>query len=232
MMETRSEALDEARPWITDPDELPRNMNWFSALFNPFGRSPKLHFTRVWTLLLLPRIFLYFGLLQLGTSSSIGEVIGKVFPILLLEIIFFISAMRRLNDSGRSVFFAWALFVPAILGVGAAVALVPSAQAGFKDAVIEFQNAKENGTEGQRSGVSGRQVSQAARGGGGRGGRRGRGGRGGGPGGPASGPPQETPFVIQKTMGPAGMVWFFGSLFITIWSAAWLARLPRKEDLA
>lgn len=229
MTETSSAPLDEARPWITDPGELPRNMNWFAALFNPFGRSPKLHFTRVWTLLLLPRILLYVGLLQLGTATSVAEIVGKIFPVLLLEIIFFISAVRRLNDSGRSVFFAWALFLPALAGLGIAFAMMPSAQVAYKEAVAEYQTAKEDGTEGRRAGVSGRDVARASRGGGGGRGRRGRRGGGGEPGAQA-GPPQEVPFLIQKTMGPAGGLWFLGSLIVTIWSAAWLARLPRKAD--
>ena len=224
--------LDEARPWIKDEDELPSRMNWFAALLFPFGRSPQLHYTRVWVLLLLPRLFVYFGILGLGSKRSGVELIGPILAVLVIEVLSFIAITRRLNDAGRSPFFAWAVFVPALLGLGLAVVMVPGAKEAHKQAVIEFNEAKDAKPGENGQGVNGRQARRAAQGNRARGGRRGRRGGRGGRGGPA-GPPQETPFVISKTLGMTGGLWFGGSLIVMIWSLAWAGRLPRggRDDV-
>lgn len=222
--------LDEARPWITDEDELPSRFNLLAVLLFPFGRTPQLHYTRTWVLLLFPRLFVYFGLLGLGSKRSGAELIGPILAVLVIEVFGFIAMTRRLNDAGRSPFFAWAVFVPAALGLGLAIFMVPSAKEAHKQAVIEFNEAKDAKPGENGQGIDGRQARRAASGGGGaRGGRRGRrGGRGGGRGGPV-GPPEETPFVISKTLGMTGGLWFLGSLIVMIWSLAWVARLPRTR---
>ena len=53
MSDSTTTVLDRKRPWLTDERELPANMNWLQTLFNPTGTSPRLHFTRAWTLLFM-----------------------------------------------------------------------------------------------------------------------------------------------------------------------------------
>lgn len=220
--------LDEKRPWLTDPDELPSRMNWLTVLFFPWGRSPKLHFTRAWTLLLLPRLIFYLGLLGVGALADVGALFGAVFPVLLFEGLMFVAHARRLNDAGRSTFLAWAVFAPAIVAIGLGIAMVPGAVTAHEAAVVEF-NAEKAANENNEPGAAPRDVTPAPQAGGRRrGGRRGRGG--GGFAGADAGPPEQVPFIMEKAAGPAAGIWVLGAILLNIWSLVWVARQPRKQD--
>ena len=53
------DAIDPHRHWIKDARDNPHDMNWGQVLFNPLGSSPKLHFTRAWTLMFMGRLLLF-----------------------------------------------------------------------------------------------------------------------------------------------------------------------------
>jgi len=117
-------ALDPDRPWITDNEQIPANMNWFSTLFNPMGKSPTLHFTRAWTLLFMLQLMCVVGIpLGLGIVSLTGaDTSGaSVFTLYLTAIIFIVTTFlsfvihcRRLNDAGKLNIRAFIILVPLI----------------------------------------------------------------------------------------------------------------------
>ncbi|MEM9938126.1 MAG: hypothetical protein AAFZ91_09585 [Pseudomonadota bacterium] len=117
-------ALDPERPWITDQRQLPANMNWFSTLFNPMGKSPTLHFTRAWTLLFMLQLMCVVGIpLGLGIVSLTGaDTSGaSAFTLYLTAIIFIVTTFfsfvihtRRLNDASKLNIRAFIILVPLI----------------------------------------------------------------------------------------------------------------------
>lgn len=122
-----SAALDPNRPWIKDERELPSRMRWMSAMFDPTGKSPKLHFTRVWTLcfflqfliLVIPGFLSFVLGLAGGDGSALTSFGAYAAPIVFIAttIISFIAHSRRLNDAGK--WSGWAIFVlvPLVIGV-------------------------------------------------------------------------------------------------------------------
>ncbi len=236
-----SGTLDPHRPWIDNPAELPANMNWFSTLLNPFGRTPKLHFTRAWTLLFMSRaillalLFFVPLILQLaggkpgGLYALLGAALG--ITVVITELTSFILHNRRLADAGKSGFWAMLVLAPAILAFGAIAALVPLTVKEHTAMIERIEAAREAGTEGQRAGGNAGNSRRAIRSAGGsqRGGRRG-GRGGGGPGGPDAGPPSQQQFVMSRVVPVAGATWAIGSFFVMLWSLLWLARRPSREE--
>ena len=119
-------ALDPDRPWITDEEELPARMNWLDTLFNPTGESPKLHFTRAWTLLFFTGLFAWLGV---GTIISIIGIAGadtagaSVFHGYLIAVVMgltslmsFVIHTRRLNHARKISLRALIVLLPVILG--------------------------------------------------------------------------------------------------------------------
>ena len=51
--------IDPHRPWIRDERDDPSRMNWVQTLFNPFGMTGKLHFSRAWTFMFMGRLLLF-----------------------------------------------------------------------------------------------------------------------------------------------------------------------------
>ena len=119
-------ALDPERPWITNEEELPQRMRWFDTLFNPAGASPKLHFTRAWTLLFFAGLFAWVGVGAIitvigiagvdttGLSAFHGYLIAVVLAI--TSICSYVIHTRRLNHAGKISLRALVVLLPMVIG--------------------------------------------------------------------------------------------------------------------
>ena len=75
-------ALDPERPWITNEEDLPVRMSWFQTFLNPAGETPKLDFTRGWTVLFFAGLLSWMGLLRVAVLAvALSLVIAM--PLLL-----------------------------------------------------------------------------------------------------------------------------------------------------
>ncbi|MEL6857589.1 MAG: hypothetical protein AAFO74_04340 [Pseudomonadota bacterium] len=121
-------ALDPDRPWITDEEQLPARMNWLDTLFNPTGESPKLHFTRAWTMLFFMGLLTWVGV---GAIISIMGIVGadtagaSVFHGYLIAVVLGLTSImsyvihtRRLNHAGKISLRALIVLLPVVLGAG------------------------------------------------------------------------------------------------------------------
>lgn len=123
--------LDPDRPWIVNEEDLPSRMNWLDTLFNPTGKSPKLHFTRAWTALFFTGLFAWVGV---GFIISILGIAGadtagvSVFHGYFIAVVLAITSLcsyvihtRRLNHAGKISLRAIIVIVPLILATVAFV---------------------------------------------------------------------------------------------------------------
>lgn len=136
-METTSGAIDSHRPWIRDERDDPGQMNWAQTLFNPFGKTSKLHFSRAWTLMFMGRILLYVvpsfavgvatmaGANMEGANKPVNLLLITV-PALLVpfavytiatEFTSFVAHTRRLSEARRPAWLAIIVLVPMMLGL-------------------------------------------------------------------------------------------------------------------
>lgn len=154
--DSASSALDPQRPWIEDERELPSQMQWMRAMFDPTGASPKLHFTRVWTLcfflqltVVVVPVFVGFVLgLTGGDASALTSFGVYASPIIFISttIISFIVHSRRLNDAEKSAAWAIIVLVPLVIGLFLCAAGVMKKSAeydGLYEARTEFLQAPE-----------------------------------------------------------------------------------------
>lgn len=120
-----SAVLDPKRPWINEPRELPTRLRWFETFFNPTGESPKLHFTRAWTVLffvqltflaIVPFALAIIGLIGAPTGSVTGAL-AYVTPIVFILTTFmsFVIHARRLNDARKPVLLSAIVLLPIIV---------------------------------------------------------------------------------------------------------------------
>ncbi len=127
MSDTSSAVLDPKRPWLTDERELPSQMNWTQTLFDPTGASPKLHFTRAWTMLFVMQllvIILPFTIaLVLNAAGGDGKPVGT-FGLYATPVVFIVTTFmsyvihsRRLNDARKSQLWALVPLIPLVLGM-------------------------------------------------------------------------------------------------------------------
>lgn len=118
-------ALDPDRPWIVNEEELPSRMSWLDTLFNPAGKSPKLHFTRAWTALFFTGLFAWMGV---GFIISILGIAGadttdlSVFHGYFIAVVLAITSIcsyvihtRRLNHAGKISLRSIIVILPLIL---------------------------------------------------------------------------------------------------------------------
>lgn len=211
-------AFDPKRPWIDDPRDLPRQMNWAASLLNPLGRTSRLHFTRAWTILFFARVFALViptGIVAVigaggGDASSAG-VLYMLFPLTVVLTLFmsWFLHIRRLSDAGRSPLWATLVFLPVGLGLALAILFGQGAIAQH-DAIQKDRAAIARGEEpaGARAGTRRVRSGQARRG----------------------GPRGKPPSLSQKVQGAATsgfvMGWAAGGIAVTIWSLTWPGRLP------
>ncbi|MEO0983356.1 MAG: DUF805 domain-containing protein [Pseudomonadota bacterium] len=210
------DALDPKRPWITDPRDLPAKQNWFGTFLNPFGTSPKVHFTRAWTVLFMARVITMAFVI--GVTMVAGMTGGDAGALMVLIPVVFaltiptslIAHIRRLADAGKPAVLAGLVFLPVILAFAAFIAV-----AGMASAEHDRMMAEAERPETTEAPAEAREEGQGERG-----------GRRGGRDGP---PPEKAEFVMQRAGAPAGLVWALTSLFVMLWSLMWVARKPSKE---
>ena len=122
--QTTHAALDPDRPWIVNEEELPSRMSWLDTLFNPAGKSPKLHFTRAWTVLFFTGLFAWVGLgfiisilgIAGADTSGISIFHGYFIAIVLTitSICSYVIHTRRLNHARRLPLLSIIVLVPLI----------------------------------------------------------------------------------------------------------------------
>ncbi|MFN3212316.1 MAG: hypothetical protein ACE37M_04370 [Henriciella sp.] len=219
-------ALDPDRPWIVDEDELPTRMSWLDTLFNPAGKSPKLHFTRAWTALFFTGLFAWMGVGFIifilgvagadtsGLSVFHGYLIAAV--LALTSICSYVAHTRRLNHAGKISLRAIIVIVPLIIatlafvggmtGKAAEYNKLYEARAEFLEDPAAWREARlEERRERQAEAEKAREEAEAARENGeegedageNRGGQNG-GQRGGGPGNWNQGPSAENPLPSKE----------------------------------
>lgn len=236
------EPLDPKRPWITDPDDLPGDAKILKAMFNPFGLSSKLSFTRAFLVLSVLSIPLI--LMLVSATSGEGNALMPLLLLGVLAIFLMIAHVRRLNHAGRSPFLAGIVLLPVLFGLGLFAAVIPHhvVEANKTLAQIEADKADPEAAAARRAAEraakreasSGdRPAPRAARRGGRPGGRGGRRGRGGGAGGPNQEKEAFDPMKSAiKNASPLPAYVALGSMFmVSLWSLLWVARLPAAVDV-
>ncbi|MEL7033199.1 MAG: hypothetical protein AAGL97_06450 [Pseudomonadota bacterium] len=118
-------ALDPDRPWITDNEQIPARMSWFDTFFNPAGKSPKLHFTRAWTVLFFTGLigwagfgFIIFMIGVAGADTTGLSTSHKYFIAIIMaltSVLSFVIHTRRLNHAGKVSLRAIIVLVPLII---------------------------------------------------------------------------------------------------------------------
>lgn len=118
--------VNPERPWITAEDGIPAQMNWLDTFLNPTGDSPKLHFTRAWTILFFAGVFAWpgFGLVNFIAgaagmdNSSLSAFHGYLIAVVIgvSSILSFIIHSRRLNHAGKTSLWAIIILIPLALG--------------------------------------------------------------------------------------------------------------------
>lgn len=246
-MEYTAGAVDPHRPWIRDARDAPENMNWWQTLFNPFGKTYKLHFTRAWTLMFLGRVALYVipsfiafvagiaGVSSDGFNKPVSLVLFTVPAVLLPFALFtllteytsFVVHVRRLTEAGRSAFMAVIVLVPLLLGL---IAYALGTQAGAAqyrqmhspantEAVETRAEKKGEEDEGEDAASKDTQTAAAGGGGGARDPRR-----------AAMMQMSERELAMQAGMGMAFPIWWLASFGAMLWSLMYVARLPNGGE--
>ncbi|MEM7328075.1 MAG: hypothetical protein AAF437_05000 [Pseudomonadota bacterium] len=117
--------LDPDRPWLTDEEQMPSRMSWFDTFFNPTGQSPKLHFTRAWTILFFAGVITWAGVGFIifimgvagadtgGLSVFHGYMIAVVLAV--TSVLSYVIHTRRLNHAGKISLRAIIVLVPLVL---------------------------------------------------------------------------------------------------------------------
>jgi uncharacterized membrane protein YhaH (DUF805 family) len=246
-----SPPVDPQRPWIQDPRDDPSEMNWVKTLFNPFGRTGKLHFSRAWTFMFLGRLLLFvvpvFGAFLVSLAGmDTGflwkpiKVLGVPIPGLLIafvgftlitEFTSFIAHLRRLYEAKRPSLLAILALLPLMLAGAAFVAGSAAGMAGYDQMqakIAEASKAKAEAPKDQKTtgntDAKAKEAKAKERRGGQRGNR-----RGGRPGGPNE-MPSQAQMAIGTGTGMALPVWMLSSFFVMLWTLLYVARLPNGGD--
>lgn len=254
--------IDQERPWINEQDGDPARMSWLDTFLNPAGESPKLHFTRAWTILFFAGILAWpgFGLASFiagaagmdtsGLSAFHGYLIAVVVGV--SSILSFVIHSRRLNHAGKTSLWAIIVLLPLVLGSLAFMGGVSGKAAQYQDlyekravyledpAAWREQRLQER-RDAQAAAQKAREEAEAARAAGeepsGEGAQN-RGQRRGPPGGFGGGPSPENPLPDKEAfIVRPNLMSFYGlivllSIPIMIWSLTWVARTPNYGKTA
>ncbi|MEQ9314233.1 MAG: DUF805 domain-containing protein [Henriciella sp.] len=249
MSDTSSPVLDHKRPWLTDERELPSHMNWMKTLFDPTGQSPRLHFTRAWTLLFTLQMIVI--LVPFSIASVVGLAGGEPESISTMgkyatPVVFIITTLmsyvihsRRLNDANKNPLLALIPLLPLLIALGAfamtTMGEVQKYDQRFEarqeyladpDAYLQKQRDQRRAAQeaaekkAAEAAANGEEAPQQQRGQ-----RRGP----GGPGGSMSvdQPLQpKAPTVLKAALPVIQMIMIPLSGLIAIWSLMWVARVP------
>ncbi|MCA8899362.1 MAG: DUF805 domain-containing protein [Hyphomonas sp.] len=241
-------AIDPHRPWIRDQRDDPHAMNWLQVMFNPFGASPKLHFSRAWTLMFLGRVLLFIvpifavfvvSLAGANLSGAWKPVKFLILPIPALLVPFFIFTVateltswvahaRRFHEANKSGLRAIVVLIPLFLGI-----------AGFSGGVVmgmgkyQAMNAKQataaapaaetpvsDTAAAPAAEASGDEAATAADA------EKKPARKGGGQHGKNGPPPSERQTAIGTGTGFAIGLWAISSFFVMLWSLFYVARMP------
>lgn len=231
-MTDTSAAIDSHRPWIKDQRDDPSQMNWLQTLFNPYGLTGKLHFTRAWTLMFMGRVLLFIvpvssvlimGLAGADLTAAWQPMEAVVLPIpaLLVPFFFFmilteftswVAHVRRLADANRSTLLAMIVLIPLFLGlVGFAGGLVAGAgqyradQAQAPAASVQTEAASPEGVQPVPQNAAQPDTGPQGR----------------------KGPPMtERQMALNTGMGIAGVLWALASFGVMLWTLLFVARMP------
>ncbi len=254
--QTPHAVLDPDRPWITNEEELLSRMSWLDTLFNPTGKSPKLHFTRAWTALFFFGLFTWVGV---GFIISILGIAGadtaglSVFHGYLIAVVLAITSLcsyvihtRRLNHAGKISLRAIIVILPLVLatlafvggmaGKAAEYDKLYEERAEFLEDPAAWREARLEGQRAQQAEAEkARQEAEAAKERGeeadennGQQGGQGRGGQGGWNQGPsAENPlPSKESFIVRPNLSSFNSIIVGLNTLIMIWSLLWVARVP------
>ena len=251
MSDTSSgQVLDPKRPWLTDERELPGHMNWLHTLFDPTGESPRLHFTRAWTLLFTLQtivILVPFAIATVvnfagGDGSPVGTFGVYATPVVFVitTLISYIIHSRRLNDAGKWPILALVPLVPLLLALAAFMATamgeIQKYDQRFEqrqqyladpDAYLErqLQESREAQAAARQRAAEAEANGEAAPQQ-----RRGPSPGRGGPGGPGAGVdkplPPKAETVLKASLPTIQRIMIPLSALIAIWSLLWVARVP------
>lgn len=239
-MDYTAGAVDPARPWIRDARDVPAEMNWRNTLFNPFGKTYKLHFTRAWTFMFLGRVMLYVipsfltfiagvaGVNTAGLNTPVSLLLFSVPAVLLPFAVFtlvteytsFVVHIRRLTEAGRSAFMAVIVLIPLLLGL---IAYALGTQAGAAQyrqmhspantEAVEAKKETEADEEGETATAQGGQPA-------------GDGARGRDPRRAAMMAMSERELAMSSGLGMAFPIWWLASFGAMLWSLMYVSRLP------
>ena len=260
--QTSHAVLDPDRPWIVNEEELPSRMNWLDTLVNPTGKSPKLHFTRAWTVLFFTGLFAWVGfgfiisiLGIAGADTSGVSVFHGYFVAVVLAITSICSYVihtRRLNHARK--FSLWStivllpliaatlLFLGGMIGKAAEYDKLYQERAEFLEDPAAWREARlEEQRVQQAEAEKARQEAEAAKedGEGAGENKRQRGGQGrGGQSGWNQGPTADNPlpskesFIVRPNLGSFNSIIVGLNALIMIWSLLWVARTPNFGTFA
>ncbi|HIG23385.1 DUF805 domain-containing protein [Henriciella sp.] len=244
MSDTTETAIDPKRPWLTDERELPERMNWVQTLFDPTGESPRLHFTRAWTLLftlqatiiVVPFTIALVLNLAGGDGSSVSTFGTYATPVVFIvtTLMSYVIHSRRLNDAGKTPLLAILPLVPLIIGCALFVTTAQSSSKSYDkqfemrqdylanpDAFRERQRAEREAARAKAEAEGGGEGAQQQQ-------RRGAGGPPGGRGGMNLDQPMDpkTEVVLKAAAPMIQMAVIPLSGLLAIWSLMWVARVP------
>ena len=248
MSDSQQTALDPNRPWITDHRELPSHMNWVQTLFNPAGDSPRLHFTRAWTVLFVLQLMVVVVPLVTGMILDIAGGDGapvREFGVFASPVVFIVTTMmsyvihsRRLNDANKPQLVAFIPLIPLLIGLALFTMNAMSSAAqydqrfetrqefladpdAFREKQREARRKAEEEAAAKAESENASAEGQQQRGGQGRGGPRGGAGMG-----PEQPLPPKPEFVLKAAAPIIQTVIIPLSALIAIWSLMWVARVP------
>lgn len=241
-----SDLLDPKRPWIIDPDDLPKDGITLRTMFSPFGESSTVPFKRAYMILLF--LSLPFAVMLLMAATGGGGALLPLSALGVLSIFLTIAHVRRLNHAGRNPIMASLVALPIVLGFGVfALAAPPHVEEANKIvAQIEADRADPEGAAKRRAeerkaaqasagngSQSGPRARQGSRDRGGGQGRRGRRGGGGGGEGSGSGNFDPLSYVVSAASAWPARLAILSWIAVSFWSLIVVARLPRAkpEDL-
>lgn len=233
--------IDPERPWIRDVRDDPSRMNWVQTLFNPAGKTTKLHFSRAWTFMFLGRLLLFFvpifvafiaGLAGADTTAAWTPAKWEILPVPALLVPFFVFTIvteftswvahgRRLAEAKRSPFLAIIVLLPLIFGMGG----FAMGAMGSQQVVAQMEkvaDARKTLAANPDDAEAAKIVEEARK----RGGQNQQRGRGGA----SQGPPNPKDLAKGMGFGMAMPIWLLFSFPVMLWTLLYVARLPNGGE--
>ncbi|WP_084417849.1 DUF805 domain-containing protein [Henriciella litoralis] len=235
MSDATPQIIDPKRPWLTDERELPARMNWARTLFDPTGKSPRLHFTRAWTMLFAAQViivvlpFMVAAVLDMagGDGSSVSTFGTFVSPIVFIvtTLMSYVIHSRRLNDADKPQLLALIPLLPLLVGMFLFFGTVTKTSTQYDKRYEMRQDFLENPEAFRLKQLEERKAAQEAAKASGKPPPQRRGGPGG-PGGVAEPLPPKAGYVLEAAAPSIQMAIIPLSALIAVWSLLWVARVP------